>query len=632
MRTKILAVAAMFLSLQASAQWVRPNTFPELTTVTDSTFEVYSQRYGLTRKASLTTIKKFMDQSLAIVGDSVCITKTTGTTCVKLPAQAFSMTSQSYARAVVSQSYSIPADTVAKYDYIFVQYETNSTPSGSTITLPSPGASTMGKVIDLYVYLGPSASISSATVSGTLCTVSGTSVAFVGSYSAIPGHYRFVGTDGLQTSGYKWQLVSSPLAPSAAAASSKRTASQTINSANVVFSDTTFRNTDIYTVYAEAETGNTSLKVPIPDSSYAGKTIYYYPAGSSNTNTITCDAVRILKFSSTPFATTTVSSEAVTVAKKLTGVLYEGTYYWEMRDLYNSAAAVKSTFSAHKAYTASDTLEADTVLAYDELHLQVLAAAANVSLTLPAPAASNKGRVIYVHPVTSSYTISIVGTGSNIARYDSPTSLVTASSIDVTKTVRLVSNGTYWMWYPTTEDRLNQNKLVGRYSSGYGQAQEISISSDFTMTGGTLALSTTSTSGGYSFLKTTVSTGGEMVVTYTGTAPTVTGSGGAYTITVPANARIYSYTFSADTDDLKVDGTLDITVTFTSLPNNINQTEAIAFVPAITIIEKASPWNVQQLAQGAGWQVTHPTISGGSVLSRMTGMQSFGEYIVKANF
>ena len=77
---------------------------------------------------------------------------------------------------------------------------------------------------------------------------------------------------------------------------------------------------------------------------------------------------------------------------------------------------------------------------------------------------------------------------------------------------------------------------------------------------------------------------------------------------------------------------MDITVTFTSLPNNINQTEAIAFVPAITIIEKASPWNVQQLAQGAGWQVTHPTISGGSVLSRMTGMQSFGQYIVKANF
>ena len=627
-----MAIVAMFASLQAAAQWVRPNSFPELTTVTDSTFEVYSQRFGLTRKASLTTIKKFMDQSLAIVGDSVCITKATGTTCVKLPAQAFSMTSQSYAKAVVSQSYSIPADTVAKYDYIFVQYETNSTPSGSTITLPSPGASTMGKVIDLYVYLGPSASISSATVSGTLCTVSGTSVAFVGSYSAIPGHYRFIGTDGLQTSGYKWQLVSSPLSPSAAAASSKRTASQTINSTNVVFSDTTFRNTDIYTVYAEAETGNTSLKVPIPDSSYAGKMIYYYPAGSTNTNTITCDAVRILKFSSTPFAITTVSSEAVTVAKKLTGVLYEGTYYWEMRDLYNSAAATKSTFSAHKSYTASDTLQADTVLAYDELHLQVLAAAANVSITLPAPATANSGKVIYVHPITSSYTISIVGTSSNIARYDSPTSLVTASSIDVTKTVRLVSNGTYWMWYPTTEDRLSQNKLVGRFSSGAGQAQEISISSDFTMTGGTLALSTTSTSGGYSFLKSTVSTGGEMVITYTGTAPTVTGSAGAYTITVPANARIYSYTFSADTDDLKVDGTLDITVTFTSLPNNINQTEAIAFVPAITIIEKASPWNVQQLAQGAGWQVTHPTISGGSVLSRMTGMQSFGEYIVKANF
>lgn len=118
---KLLAVAFAALPLFTFCQWVRPNQFTELTTVTDSTFEVYSQRFGLPRKASLTTIKKFMDQSISISGDSVCITKATGTTCVKLPAQAFVQTSQSWARSLVNQSYSLPADTVSKYDYMFIQ-------------------------------------------------------------------------------------------------------------------------------------------------------------------------------------------------------------------------------------------------------------------------------------------------------------------------------------------------------------------------------------------------------------------------------------------------------------------------------------------------------------------------------
>ena len=102
----------------------------------------------------------------------------------------------------------------------------------------------------------------------------------------------------------------------------------------MVLSDTSFADTDLYSVYAEAETGNTQLTVPVPDSSFAGKTIYYYPAKTgAYTNTIACAEVKILKFSATPFATSTVSSEAVTTQKRLTAVLYEGTYYWEMANL-----------------------------------------------------------------------------------------------------------------------------------------------------------------------------------------------------------------------------------------------------------------------------------------------------------
>lgn len=630
---KIFLAALILVASQLQGQWVRPNQFDTLLSVNDNNFEVYSQRYGLPRRASLTTIKRFMDQNISIVNDSVCITRAAGTLCVKLPAQAFTQTSQSYAKAIVGQSYSLPADTVTKYDYVFVQYETNSTPSGRTITLPTPGAGTMGKVVDVYVYLGPSASVSNVIISGAICTVSGTSVAFSSSYSAMAGHYRFVGTDGLQTSGYKWQLVNSPLGPSAAAASSKRTNSRVINSQSVVFSDTTFANTDVFSVYAEAETGNTQLTIPVPDSSFAGKTIYYYPAKTgAYTNTIACAEVKILKFSTTPFATSTVSSEAVTVPKRLTGVLYEGTYYWEMANLYSDVTATVGRQVQHKAYTANDTLKLDTILAYDELHLQGIATSSNITLSIANPTAATRGKTLWVYPVASTYNFIVATTGSFIGRYDSPTSFTTTSSVSTKAPIKLVSNGTYWMWYPPVHERMDQTKLVGRYSPGYGQAQEISISSDFTMTGGTLALSTTSTSGGYSYLSSTLSTGGKIVVIYTGTVPTVTGSAGVYTVTAPANTRIYSWTVSADTDDLKVDGTIDVITQFTSLPSGINDSKDNAFIPAITLTEKVTTFNVQQPAQGAGWQVSFPTIASGAVTTRVTGMNSFSAFIIKANF
>ena len=122
------------------------------------------------------------------------------------------------------------------------------------------------------------------------------------------------------------------------------------------------------------------------------------------------------------------------------------------------------------------------------------------------------------------------------------------------------------------------------------------------------------------------------MVIYTGTVPTVTGSAGVYTVTVPANTRIYSWTVSADTDDLKVDGTIDVITQFTSLPSGINDSKDNAFIPAITLTEKVTTFNVQQPAQGAGWQVSFPTIASGAVTTRVTGMNSFSAFIIKANF
>lgn len=623
----------MFIYACAHAQWVRPNQFTELTTVTDSTFEVYSQRFGLPRKASLTTIKKFMDQSLTISGDSICITKATGTTCVKLPAQAFTQKSQSWANSLVSQSYSIPADTVAKYDYLFVQYETNVAPSGSTITLPSPSATTSGKIIDVLVYLGPSATIQTATLSGAFATISGNTYAYPNSISAVTGHYRFVSTVAVSGGGYKWQLISSPATPTAAAASSKRVNSRVINSQSVVFTDTTFNNIDEFTIYAEAESGNTQLKVPVPDSSYAGKVIYYYPQKTgANTNTITCDAVRILEISqTTAFSTTTASSSTVTVPKKLTAVLYEGTYYWEMRNLYNDAGIEKNTFSASYLYLSTDTVKLDTVLKYDNIHVFANPQGGNMIVNIPQPTSATKGKTINFYPKAASNTMTISSlSGSYLGRYTDAFILDLFSTLAITSPISLVSNGNAWIWSPGIEERLAQNKLVGRFSSGTGQSQEISISSDFTMTGGTLALA--SAGSGYNFYTTTLGSSGRIIVAYQGSAPSASGSAGNYTLSIPANCRPISFSFSGAAADLTVGGAFNITCAWTSLPSSINTSVATAFLPSITITETTTVSRIQLNSQGTGYQITHPTIGTGSTTTTITGMNGIGNYIIKGVF
>lgn len=639
---RLIFLLGLLVSTISQAQFVKPNTFPLLTSVDSTNFEVYSQKNGLTRRANIYTIKTFTDQSLTISGDSVCITRNTGTTCVKLPAQAFNQTSQSWARSVVSQSYSLPADTVTKYDYMFIQYETNSTPSGSTITLPSPTAATVGKIVDLFIYFGSSASITAATISATIGIVSGTSYAQVNSYSAIPGHYRFVVTDGLQTSGYKWQLISSPATPTAAAASAKRVNSRVINSQSVVFTDTTFQNVDEFTVYAEAESGNTQLKVPVPDSSFAGKVIYYYPQKTgANTNTITCDAVRILEISqTTAFSTTTASSSTVTVPKKLTAVLYEGTYYWEMRNLYSDAATQATPASTYILYyiNAVEDLSADTILKYSIVNVDFNVDNRNCILYVPIPTAAMKGKIINISAARSggtatfpAFDIRMRNSYAGLGYYDGAgLNVFDRIQLNQFKKISLVCDGSYWLWMFDETEKVAQNRLLGRFSSGEGQAQQIALSSDFTVTGGTLALA--SAGSGYNFYTTTLGSSGRIIVAYQGSAPSASGSAGNYTLSIPANCRPISFSFSGAAADLTVGGAFNITCAWTSLPSSINTSVATAFLPSITITETTTVSRIQLNSQGTGYQITHPTIGAGSTTTTITGMNGIGNYIIKGVF
>lgn len=84
MRKFIFASILLTLATACTGQWVRPNTFTEQTAPDNSNFELYSQKNGLPRRASLTNIKKFMDQYIYLSGDTICLTRADGDTCIYL--------------------------------------------------------------------------------------------------------------------------------------------------------------------------------------------------------------------------------------------------------------------------------------------------------------------------------------------------------------------------------------------------------------------------------------------------------------------------------------------------------------------------------------------------------------------
>lgn len=79
---RILFTILVMFSVVAMFGQTRPNTFTEETSPTNANFEVYSQKNGLPRRASLNNLKTFFDQYLYTKTDSICISRQAGDTCV----------------------------------------------------------------------------------------------------------------------------------------------------------------------------------------------------------------------------------------------------------------------------------------------------------------------------------------------------------------------------------------------------------------------------------------------------------------------------------------------------------------------------------------------------------------------
>lgn len=622
---KTLYFVIAFISVQLHGQWVRPNQFTELDTVNDATFEVYSQRYGLPRKASLTTIKKFLDQGIQISGDSICITRAIGTQCVKIPSQAFTQSSQSWSVTSANADYALPADSINKYDYVLVKYEANSPTNNYVVTLPEPLVNYNGKIVDVYLHLSSASGLSQAGISsannGIQINDTGTPINQT-NYFAPSGLYRFICTKSINSNGYKWLLIAKP----GSSIQLKRSNAVFIDNTSATFNSANFANTDVITTYMKATSANATLTLPEPDSTYLGKSVYIYPILSGYTASVVAGSNKLLKYDTSSYATS--SNLPVSAPVRLTVAYIDATYYWEYRLLYNEPApTVTSYYSKYTSTTSNYTIPADTMSKYSRVELRVVSSS-YIEISLPSPAYYvNKEIVIY--PVLgTSNSVTIIG---SIGRYASSTSFNTYASIAAKSNVRLVSNGSYWMWHPSIPEYVPGRNLVGRYSSSDGEAQHITLGTGFSWSGNTLNVSS-SASGGYSLVSIVLSTGGVAVLAYNGTAPTITtSSAGSYQISVPEGTSLFSYTISADTDDCANDGSIDIKVQWASLPSNINLTKDNAFIPAVTVTEKITTVNAQQ-ADYAGWQITHPLIASNAVTTRITGINGFSAFIIKGIF
>lgn len=118
--------------------------------------------------------------------------------------------------------------------------------------------------------------------------------------------------------------------------------------------------------------------------------------------------------------------------------------------------------------------------------------------------------------------------------------------------------------------------------------------------------------------------GATIMVKYTGTAPTLSGSSGNWTITVPSGTILDWFRWNGNNSFLTAGGDMNITVQWIGVSFNTSQADAV--IPDITLVERTTTLNQQLDVQGAGWNVTCPNagIGGGATTSVISGLNGFG--------
>ncbi len=213
--------------------------------------------------------------------------------------------------------------------------------------------------------------------------------------------------------------------------------------------------------------------------------------------------------------------------------------------------------------------------------------------------------IVNVSPVSMEFTRKALADTSRFVFSQDSAILQTTQPLDLSSDSGISFFGGKYEW-PNATPGPGQKVMV--WNSGTPSFQ------DYATGGGGSAPTIAAISGG----------GATIMVKYTGTAPTLSGSAGNWTITVPAGTMLDWFRWNGNNSFLTAGGDMNITVQWLGVTFNTSQADAV--IPDITLVERTTTLNQQLDVQGAGWNVTCPNagIGGGATTSVISGLNGFG--------
>lgn len=179
---------------------------------------------------------------------------------------------------------------------------------------------------------------------------------------------------------------------------------------------------------------------------------------------------------------------------------------------------------------------------------------------------------------------------------------------------------------------LTAQTLLGRAALTNGAAQEITVGSGLSLSsGGVLS----ATAGGDNIEVIFASGIYGFIMRYSGaTAPTVSGSAGAFTIDVPSGTVLKSFRLGHDGGTAPYDGNGDLTISVDWADADdyqINQSgPQYHFYPDVTLIDLGSGNQLNN--QGAGYQINHESTFTDDSILNLSGLNAIGFFMVICTF
>lgn len=175
---------------------------------------------------------------------------------------------------------------------------------------------------------------------------------------------------------------------------------------------------------------------------------------------------------------------------------------------------------------------------------------------------------------------------------------------------------------------ISTNRLLGRYSSGTGGVQAITVGSGLNLSSGGIL----STTGATTETVAEISNGAQiMVVRYVGVAaPVLSGSSGSYEVTVPSGTVLKSFRLHDPTGSTYTDGSGNIDLVFTWTGVSFNTGYSDGLLPDISLVTTSN--GNQLINADSGYQISHSAPAAGATTTTITGINSLSAWMIIGTF